>query len=87
MYRCFRNLNSFGLFFFYLMDFLLNLKQACHGFTSTATFATMALPQKGLQYGAAANTPMPCFCRDSKQYIAALFCQTTQTFRALTQKA
>jgi len=51
MYCCSGNFNRlvfcFGLFFFYLKDFLLNLKQACHGIKLTATFTTMALPQKG----------------------------------------
>lgn len=73
--------------YFYMEDFLLYLKQACHWLQIKNCLCCAGSAPEGLWCGAAVSTHVQCFCRDSKQYIVALLCQTAQTFWALTQKA
>lgn len=68
-------------------DFLLYLKQAHYWLQIKNSLPCAVSAPEEVWCGAAVSTPVPCFCRDSKQYIVALLCQIDETFWALTQKA
>lgn len=80
MYRCFGNLNSFGfvLFFFSSGGLFAAPKAGLSWFQINNHLCYDGSALGGLQYGAAVSVPVPCFCRDSEQSMAALLCQTTQ---------
>lgn len=74
------------LVFFYMEDFLLYLKQVCRWLQIKNCLCCAGSVPEGLWWGAAVSTPGQCFCRDSKQYIVALLCQTAQTFELWPKK-